>query len=290
MQHPSRTARRVLVLLAGIAALALATGRLLAARVTEVPLCPLSSRGRIGPDWVARAGVGTGEELPGEMDDLDDFARPEFDPGRVAADVRDFYEHTADYEMVLTAEWHRPFRTGAWLASLLTRYLEQLNLPAPGDSRARHLTNHLERLNPAVDPRDGARAWVRTDHDTGEGVFTAMYATHERDGEQFVNIGVPLPGANLSTVLSIRHLGESGAVELTTDASGDPGLYLVTPVGAFELPMEQRFRVWPAGASRASQPAVEDASIVATHEMWLFGQQFLTVQYAAIQKEYPLPE
>ncbi len=275
-------------MLALAAGLAVAVARLAAARVTDVPLCPLTARGRVGPDWVVRTGVGTGEALPGEMDDLDAFARPDFDPGLVAPAVRRFYEQTARYDLALTAEWHRPFRTGAWLASRLTTYLEQLNLPAPGDSRVRHLTSRFERLDPAADPREGARAWVRTDRDTGEGVFTAMYAAHEDDGERFVNIGVPLPFANLSTVLSLRQLGESGAVELTTDAPGDPGLYLVTPLGTVELPMRQRFRVWPADvagapdAPESPETGVGDATVVATHEMWLAGRQFLTVRYAAV--------
>ncbi|WP_435365024.1 hypothetical protein [Haloarchaeobius sp. DYHT-AS-18] len=282
MTHPASPARRALAGLVLAGGLLVAASRLLAARVTDVPLCPLTARGRIGSNWVARSGVGTGEELPGEMDDLGTFARPDFDPALVAPEVRKFYEQTSQYDLALTAEWHRPFRTGAWLASLLTGALEQLNLPAPGDSRVRHLTNHLERLDPAADPREGARAWVRTDRDTGEGVFTAMYATHVRGDERFVNIGVPLPFTNLSTVLSIRHLGDAGAVELVSDTDGGPGLYLVTPVGTFELPMKQRFRVWPVDAPGAPPALDGNASVVATHEMWVFGRQFLTVRYAGV--------
>jgi hypothetical protein len=90
---------------------------------------------------------------------------------------------------------------------------------------------------------------------------------------------------------------DDGAVELTTEARGDPGLYLVTPVGAFSLPMDQRFRVWPAespdapardrlerksdrSATAADAAAHAPTGIVATHEMWLRGRQFLTVRYA----------
>ena len=243
--------------------------------------------------------VGTGDRPVGEMDDLAAFARPGFDPDRVDPMVRHFYEHTSDYVLTLTADWHRPFRTGAWLASQMTSAVEQLNLPAPGDDRTVNLRSEFERIDPTADPRDGARAWVRTDADTGEAVFVAAYASHAADGERYVNIAVPLPGGNLSTVLSIRHL-DGGAVELTTEAPGDPGLYLVTPVGAFSLPMDQRFRVWPANspdapaefsteaksgnaevathATDAAAPA--PTGIVATHEMWLCGRPFLTVRYA----------
>lgn len=249
--------------------------------MTDVPLSPLTATGRIGGDWVTRTGVGTGEHPVGEMDDMAAFAHDGFDPHCVDPDVRAFYERTSEYELSLTAEWHRPFRTGAWLASRLTSRLEQLNLPAPGDGRTVRLRSEFERIDPALDPRDGARMWVRTDADTGTGVFVAAYGSHVADGERFVNIAVPLPGSNLSTVLSLRNL-DDGAVELTTEAAGDPGLYLVTPAGAFELPMAQRFRVWPADAAGAPTDVrrTPETRIVATHEMWLCGRQFLTVRYA----------
>ncbi|WP_257298090.1 hypothetical protein [Haloarchaeobius sp. FL176] len=273
--------RRATAGVVAVAGLSYAARRLAGTRVTDVPLSPLTARGRIGGDWVSRAGVGTGEHPVGEMDDMAAFARDGFDPELVGPDVRTFYERTSEYALSLTAEWHRPFRTGAWLATLLTRRMEQLNLPAPGDGRTVSLHSEFERIDPALDPRDGARMWVRTDADTGDGVFVAAYGSHVADRERYVNIAVPLPGCNLSTVLSLRNL-DDGAVELTTEAAGDPGLYLVTPAGAFELPMAQRFRVWPADAPGVPTdvPRAAGAAIVATHEMWLCGQQFLTVRYA----------
>lgn len=140
-----------------------------------------------------------------------------------------------------------------------------------------------------------------------------------RDGdvpapERFVNIAAPLPATNLSTILRLRHLpatgdesggrrggesdgprgdesgGRRGAgtgdadtgVELTTWCDGDPGLYLVTPLGTYELPLEQRFRVRAVDASADVSPDPVDprATLVASHEMWLLGRQFLTIEYA----------
>ncbi|WP_256296290.1 hypothetical protein [Haloarchaeobius salinus] len=282
MDAPRRTAGRAVAGAAALAGVGYAARRLAGTRVTDVPLSPLTARTRIGGDWVARTGVGTGDHPVGEMDDMAAFAHDGFDPGLVDPEVRAFYERTGEYELSLTAEWHRPFRSGAWLASHLTSRLEQLNLPAPGDGRTVRLESRFERIDPALDPRDGARMWVRTDADTGEGVFVAAYGSHvAADGERYVNIAVPLPGCNLSTVLSLRNLDDD-AVELTTEAPGDPGLYLVTPAGAFALPMVQRFRVWPADAPGAPTDVrrTEGAAVVATHEMWLCGRQFLTVRYA----------
>jgi hypothetical protein len=287
--------------LAVVAALARALRRA-AAGAAEVPLSPLTAGWRVGADYLDRRGLRGEGEVAGEMDDLSAFGRPGFHPDSVAPAVRAFYERTADYELAYEVYWHRPFRVGAVLAGRATSRLEQLNLPGPGESGVGRLDSRFEPVAPGADPRADARAWVRTRED-GTAVFVAIYAHHERDGVRYVNIGVPLPRGNLSTILRPGNLADGG-LELTTlngdptadpdsdadavadsdsDANADEGLSLVTPVGAFELPLDQRFRVWPVDAScrDVSADAFDDrASVVASHEMWLLGRQFLTIRYA----------
>jgi hypothetical protein len=164
-----------------------------------------------------------------------------------------------------------------------------LNLPAPGGDPF-ELESRIVTLPADVDPREGARLWIRTRpdrrgrHTADAAVFVAAYARHERDGETYTNIAAPLPGGNLSTVLRPEALPTDAGtgVVFTTDAPGDPGLYLVTPFGPFRLPMGQRFRVSPADASEAPAPPETpwEPDIVATHEMWLCRVGFLTITYA----------
>lgn len=233
------------------------------------------------------------------MDDFHAFARPDFDTDRVAPAIRAFYKETSDFEMAYRATWHRPFRTGARLAAPLTTHIQQLNLPAPGDSGERKLESRFVPIDPDADPRPGARAWIRIDPDTNDAVFVALYAHHEtererfvngadhgsassRTTERFVNIAAPLPGGNLSTVLHLESFATDSArgdgLRLTTRAPGDSGLYLVRNGAGFWLPMEQTFTVWPADAT-AAPDAPGDGSVVATHKMWLLGGKFLTVTY-----------
>lgn len=300
-----------------------------ARRATEgVPLSPVFGGPRIGPGFPERRGLTTGERPAGEMDDMSEYTRTDtparsgFDPERVQSDVRAFYERTDDWEMAYRVQWHRGFRLGARLAAPITSQIEQLNLPGPGDRRVRRLRSRFALLRSDVDPRDDVRAWVRTDPETEAAVFVALYGSHRRAGERFVNIAVPLPGANLSTVLRLEHLPsddeeledrETTGVSLGTDASlgtgdrternaeprdrerrtrtaaDDPGLYLATPAGAFELPMDQRFRVWPVDAPGRPEPVDPRARLVATHEMWLAGEQFLTITYAMWRREEDEP-
>ncbi|WP_207586668.1 hypothetical protein [Halomontanus rarus] len=286
--------RRWVALAAGCAVVAIVLVRSIAARRLgvdgdDIPFCPLFARRRVGADWASRSDL-TGEPKPGEIDDFSIYDRDRdrdrdrngFDSNAIHPEIRRFYERTADYDLVYETRWHHGFRTGAWLAAFATARLEQLNLPGRSGG-VRRLESEIAAVVPAADPRDGAsRVWTRTDPERGHAVFVAVYATHERDGVTYANVAVPLPWSNLSTVLrpeAMRSSTDADGVRFTTRGPGDGGLYLVTPLGAYRLPMSQSFRVWPPGESGAPRAPVDDPTLVATHEMWLFGRQFLTIRY-----------
>ncbi|WP_255169032.1 hypothetical protein [Natrononativus amylolyticus] len=250
--------------------------------VTDVPFSSLFGGRYVGPEWASGRAITIGP-APGEVEDFSIYDRPGFDSSDVHPEIRRFYERTAEYALSYETTWHRGFRTGAWLASFLTGRIEQLNLPGRSAAGVRTLESRIAFLDTAVDGRD-ARVWTRTDPETGEAVFVAVYATHERDGVTYANVAVPLPGTNLSTVLRPDALDagspDGGAgVRFTTRGVGDGGLYLVSPVGTLALPMAQSFRVWPAAGHGGPIPPVDGAVLVATHEMWLCGRQFLTIRY-----------
>ncbi|WP_435119359.1 hypothetical protein [Halolamina sp. C58] len=287
MNRTVRNALRALAV-AAVALLALAL-RCARKRARAVPLSPISAGWYVGPEFVEREGLATGEEPAGEVADVAHFAGETFDPERLHPEVRRFYERTAEYEMRYRANWHRPFRSGAAVASRLTSRIEQLNLPGPGDESWHRLESRFLDIaepgsvgiddDPAEPAREDVRAWVRTDPETDEAVFVALYATHHRDGDGFVNISVPVPGGGVDTVMRPENLPAEGVdggtgIRLTTAPSGDPGLFLRTPLGAFAVPGGQRFDVWPVEGEAEGEPRLR-----ATHEMWLLGRPFLTVEY-----------
>lgn len=258
-------------------------------RASEVPLSPVTAGWYVGPDFVEREGLTTGGEPAGEVADVAHFAGEAFDPERTHPEVRRFYEQTGEYEMCYRATWHRPFRTGAAVASRFTGRIEQLNLPGPGDESWHRLESRfLDIAEPgatstddtAEPAREDVRAWIRTDPETGEAVFVALYATHHRDGEGFVNISVPVPGGGVDTVLRAENLvlsdDDRTGIRLTTEAAGDPGLYIRTPFGPIQVPGGQSFEVWPVESEGVGS---EEIVLRATHEMWLCGATFLTVAY-----------
>lgn len=255
-------------------------------RARGPPLSSLHGDPHIDPTWPERNGV-RGDRVPGEMASLEDYARSGFDPTLVHPDVRALYEQTAAFEMTVTATWHLPYALGARSASRWTDRIEQLNLPGPGGDSKRVSSElfALAESAASTDPRDDPRVWIRTDDETGEGVFVAIYASYVENDERFVNIAVPLPSTNLATVLRIEHYGEG--VALTTDCP-DGGLYLHTSLGAFRLPASQRFRVSPAQAPEAPAhdrtAAREGADVLADQRICLLGLPLVTVRYAATRK------
>ncbi|RNJ25365.1 hypothetical protein [Halosegnis longus] len=257
----------VLAAVAGIVALIRARRR-----AREVPLSPILGDSYIGGDWADRRDL-RGESVAGEMDSLDAYESESFDPDRVHPDVRALYEQTSEFEMRVDATWYRPFRLGARVASRLTSRVEQLNLPGPGDAAKRVESDLATLAEPAAsrDPREAPRLWIRTEPD-GTGVFTAIYASYEREDDRRVDIAVPLPSANLSTVLAVHN--DDAGIELTTDCP-DGGLYLTTPVGAISLPADQRFRV---------QPAPGEPAAVARQYIRLCGVPLVTIRYDVFRR------
>lgn len=250
-------------------------------RARDIPLSPIHGDNHIDPTWPERNGV-RGDRVPGEMESLSDYARPGFDPDVVHPDVRALYEETDTFEMTVDATWHFPYSLGAGVASRWTSRVEQLNLPGPGGDSKRVSSElfSLAESAASTDPRDEPRLWIRTDDDTGEGVFIAIYASYVEDDERFVNITVPLPSTNLATVLRIEHHGEG--VALTTNCPSG-GLYLHTSAGAFRLPASQHFRVSPAQDSEAPTHDGDrsEVDVLADQRIYAFGLPLVTVRYTA---------
>tara|TARA_A100001037_G_scaffold214145_1_gene191950 strand:+ start:15860 stop:16681 length:822 start_codon:yes stop_codon:yes gene_type:complete len=241
----------------------------------KIPFSPLFGKLKIGGNYLSEYDLISSPNPCGEIDDITILAGPNFDPSLIHHSIKDFYEQTSSYILEYQVFWHHPFKTGAFLTSYLTSYMEQLNLPGHSGI-INEMKSKFVYIPSSMDPRDGTRAWIRTNNEN-ETVFVALYATHKKKSTTYVNIAAPLPFSNLSTVLNVKNL-KSGIELNTRPFSSDGGIYLVTAIGAIALPMSQRFQVLPFQPPLLKSPS---ETIVATHEMWLFGLKFLTISYTA---------
>jgi hypothetical protein len=82
---------------------------------------------------------------------------PRFQTSAASHRVRDFYEHTAAYELDAWATWCGAFKPFGWLLAILfSRRLQQLNVPLSGLDTSRGLTNAVWHL---VDAASNARPY-----------------------------------------------------------------------------------------------------------------------------------
>lgn len=234
--------------------------------------------------WAAGARVGAEffapHTVPGKVrgltDDFRELAREDFDADRVDADVRDFYERTADYELDVRAA-PAPLFAGLWRSMVGPWFArrEQLHLP----DRDKLLAGRLVRLNEERDGRANPRGWIRTDRASGRAVYVAAYALHRRRDASYMNIAFPLPFGNMTSILlPVHHPVKPGGLSLTTlrapRAFGDQGVFAVIGGRGLRLPLNETIDVWRDGGV-----------LRAEHRMWFGGWPYLTLDYEMRRKE-----
>jgi hypothetical protein len=101
-----------------------------------------------------------------------------------------------------------------------------------------------------------------------------------------MNIAFPIPMGNLASVLrpdAVDLGGGQAALELTTRAP-DAGIWLVLRLfGLVRLPMHETIRVFTPDMRFLPRDfdarAVPGATVLARHELWLFGIRYLVLDY-----------
>jgi hypothetical protein len=257
------------------------------ANVAGVVFSRLSSRGRTGPRFFERLAPSDGRHPTGLVDDFSEYARPDFEPLRVAPEVRRFYEHTARYTLWVVPDWKPGFRLGGRLWGWFARRLQQLVLPADTHLQRHGVKGSIVAVDDAVDGRERVRGWIRTYESDGSPIYVAAYSSHVAGAMRYMNIAFPLPFSNMTSILRLDHDAPGGTgLKLTSCAQeeapgGDQGVYLANPLLPLRLPLNETIWVWSAEGTPPTEPPCEDPAVVlrARHEMWLFGRKYLELHY-----------
>ncbi len=260
------------------------------ARVPEpgLPFSELRARWKVGADFFDRTGVAEETEATGMVDDIYAYDRDGkgqyFEADRVHPNVRDFYENTDAYEMVVVPDWERGFRAPASLYKLLASRFENIN-PATSETR---IEGDVVGIDDAADGRSDVRSWTRRDASTGDGLLVGAYSSHVNDGVRYSTVAFPLPLSNFSGVLRFENTDGDGLLLTTYDGDGsegetsygDGGLYIVTPLLPVRLPLDESLSVRVADED-ADDEHEREADVVVLHEMYFLGRRFVTLKYYA---------
>ena len=176
----------------------------------------------------------------GLLTDMEELRGPEFDPESVHALVRDFYEHTACYEMDVWARSSFPANVALWLlVTTISRKVDQLNFPLRVLDTAKGVDSEIALLRERGEVK--YVGWYRRLVETGRSVYTGFYmsARVPREEGPCVKVVFPMPEGNATVILRPR-VGVDGELELHSDgdAFGGSGFYRIQKIDADHL------RVW----------------------------------------------
>lgn len=225
---------------------------------------PVSRSPRVSSAWLeaeaARHGGALGAEDPraGLLPSMSVLDGPGFDADRLHPEIRDFYEHTASWQMEVWTGWSPFFwPVGELVSRLWGRRIEQLALPMRSLEVARGMDS---RVTPILDRRNTqvAAAWTRTLRGDGRALFSGAYSARALPGADrpSVHVAFPLESGNLQVFLRPSVVGDGGfLLESPSGRFGEDGAYVVVrdrADHAARVPLRETFHVYvdPHGVLR----------------------------------------
>ncbi|KAA1425666.1 hypothetical protein [Nocardioides antri] len=217
---------------------------------------PMSGSPRVTDEWVQAEAVRHGgvpvraDAHAGLLPSMAMLDGPGFDAGRLRPEIRDFYEHTAAWQMEAWTGWSPLFwPAGELVARLFGRRVEQLALPM----RPLDVAHGMDSEVTLIRDRHGAQvaaAWVRTLRGSGRRVFSGSYSARTLPGASrpSVHVAFPLESGNVQVFLRPT-VDDDGALVLESSPGrfGQDGAYVVVRDRrdyAARAPLHERFRVY----------------------------------------------
>jgi hypothetical protein len=206
-----------------------------------------------------------------------------FDPARVHAKIRDFYETTHAYRLDTWATTYFPARLALWaLVTTISRRVDQLNFPLDGLDTAYGVTSEIILLRGP----DGAlryTGWFRTLRRGGRAIYTGFYTTGLPPGAEgpCVKVIFPMPEGNATVLLKPTNDQGSGLrLESAGRHFGDAGFYRVQRAG-------DALRVWRIASLRETFVLYLDteAAVRCEHDIRFLGFRVLTLHYRIAPRE-----
>lgn len=222
--------------------------------------------------------IDEGEPGTGLFDDLDSLGLESEQIDQIHPIIRDFYLHTAGYELDAWCEWSRLFRpAGLLMERLYGKRMQQFNIPVrPFDTAAGFQSRILQLREPETDIVRYT-VWHRQLKSTGDIVFSGIYGSGALpDGTPCLKAVFPLPRGN-ATVFLRHEIGSGGSFDLVADGRrfGEGGLYF--------LLTDRKGRIWSQHVSRLHERIanyIDENGVMRTnHDSYYWGRRVFRVHY-----------
>ena len=242
---------------------------------------PMSGSATVADAWLdaeaARHGGHLEHDVPsaGLLPAMAALDGPGFDSARLRPEIRDFYEHTAAWELEAWTSWSPLFwPAGELVARVYSRRIEQLALPMRPLDVAQGMDSRITVIRDG-DGRQVAAAWLRTLRSSGRHVFSGAYSARTLPGADrpSVHVAFPLESGTVQVFLRPSVTGDGGLVlESPSGGFGQDGAYVVVRDGrdfAARVPLHETFHVY-----------VDDRGVLRTdHELRLRRMSAVRLHY-----------
>lgn len=225
---------------------------------------PMSQTSRVADGWLEAEAVRHDGRLEhdnpaaGLLPTMTVLDGPGFDAGRLRPEIRDFYEHTASWQLEVWTGWAPLFwPAGELVSRLFGQRVEQLALPMRPLEVSRGMDSRLTQIRDSEGTQVGA-AWMRTLRSNGRHVFSGCYSARTLPGADrpSVHVAFPLESGNVQVFLRPSITDDGGLVlESPRGHFGEDGAYVTVRDGldyAARAPLHESFHVYvdPDGVLR----------------------------------------
>lgn len=213
----------------------------------------------------------------GLIPSFDALRGPSFDPARVNAKIRDFYENTPGYRLDTWATTYFPARLALWLlVTTISRRVEQLNFPLDGLATAEGMTSEIILLRQA----DGTiryTGWFRKLRRDDRVIYTGFYLVERPPlaAGPCVKVVFPMPNGNATVILAPSNDdGDGFRLDSSGDRFGDAGFYRLQR-------WRGKLRVWRVATLTESfrLHVDEDGDVRCEHLVRFLGLRVLMLHY-----------
>jgi hypothetical protein len=201
--------------------------------------CFLGKPGRIGTGIYERIAAESGLSIrapkdAGLISDFNALRGRSFDPHAVRPEIRDFYEHAAQYQLEVWTEVSLTGRFFLWLlVEFISRRMDQLNFPISSLEVAKGMSSEVIQL---FDPKSGAveaTGWLRRLKSSGNVIYAGIYSIERVPGEDnpCVKVTFPCRGSANVYLRPIAHPDGSFGLDSSGSAFGRSGFYRIVDAG-----------------------------------------------------------
>lgn len=166
----------------------------------------------------------------GLMDSMEESLKLTSDEkNRLLPQIKDFYEHTYNYQFEVWSKWTTLFQPFGWLIKIIfSKRLRQLNLPLNSIDLSEGVNSNIIKLKDKQTDNTKYTIWYRIINKTSEVIYSGIYDHVHLPSidEEAMKIIFPLPNGNGSVIMK-KTILEDGSFKIESSGKkfGEPGFY-----------------------------------------------------------------